>query len=197
MKRRDKIQGLSTDQYQDSGDGSVTAREVRVVGISRRIWAILAIMSLLVVGLAFAYFRAQGALDTSRTTLNQAIEQAKLVEIALKHETEAKEQAIADREQLVKELSSQGDKLAEFSRGEEQAKTQAEQASTGVEAAEKRIMTLRVKLKAAGKEITALTSELEVMRGELDRARADVEIWRSKAEPYGPAGQPAAPPAGQ
>lgn len=190
MKTKNRPKGLSRAEHPGAGEGLMVEPEVRVVGVSRRIWSILVVLLLLVVGLAFVYFRAHTELDRSRIALDQALEQAKLAEIALKHETDAKEQAIADREQLVKELSAQGDKLVEFSRGEEQAKSQAVQASTGVQAAEKRISTLKAKLKSAEKQITGLTAELEVLRTELDQARADVEIWRARAEPYGPSGPP-------
>lgn len=194
MNVKKNLNDLSAEYRSGTAGGPMIEPEVRVVGVSRRIWVVLAVMALLVVALAFAYFRAQGALDRARLALNQSLEQSKLVEISLKLETQAKEQAIADREQLVKELSAQGDKLAEFSRGEEQAKSKAVQASTGVQAAEKRISTLKSKLKSAEKEITVLTAELEVLRTELDRARADVEIWRSRAEPYGQSGTPASQP---
>src|SRR5680860_814963 len=133
MNSKHKLSDLTTGHRPGTDGGAMIGPEVRVIGVSRRIWIILGVMALLVVGLALAYFRAQGALDTTSETLKTAIESAKMAEIALKHETEAKEQAIADREQLVKELSAQGDRLAEFSRGEEQAKTKANQASTGVE----------------------------------------------------------------
>lgn len=83
--------------------------------------------------------------------------------------------------------------MVEFSRGEEQAKSEAVQASSGVEAAQRRIAGLRNKLKAADKTNTALKAELEVLRAELEQTRADVELWRKRAEPYGQS----TPPTGQ
>lgn len=193
MSKSNAQTGLSVDQQDRQGAGPMLEPEVRVVGISRRIWAILAIMGLLAVAFAFAYFRTQGALDSARAALKEAQEKVKVTEIALDLANDAKEQAIADREQLVKELAAQGDKLAEFSRGEEQAKSEAVQASSGVEAAQRRIASLRSKLKAAEKANTALKAELEVLRAELEQARADVELWRERAEPYGQS----TPPTGQ
>lgn len=168
-----------------SGGPPIAGPGERVVGISRRIWTVLAFLLLIAAAAAFAFFRTQGALDTTRAALKEAQTNLNAAQIALRHANEAKTQAIADREQLVKELSAQGDKLAEFSRGEEKAKTQAAQASTGIEAVRRQNKELKKKLAATEKDITALTAELEVTRAALEQARADVELWRSRAEPYG------------
>ncbi len=185
MSRSKNRENITAAGREGTTGAAALAPEVRVVGISRRIWVLLIILTLLFAAAAFAYVRTQGALDTTRTALERALEKTRESEIALRHAIEAKEQAIADKEQLVKELSAQGDKLAEFSRGEEKAKSEAAQAFSGAEAAKKRIAGLKARLTAAEAEITALTAELAVMRTALEKANADVELWRSRAEPYG------------
>jgi uncharacterized coiled-coil protein SlyX len=164
--------------------GSIVEPDSRIVGVSKRIWFLFAVLVLMLAGTGFLYFRAQGALDATRAALGEARAKTKELEIVLSHAVEAKEQATADKELLVKELRVQGSELAEYSRGEEKARSEAAQASTGIEAAEKRSSSLEAKLAEAEKDITALTAELEVTRAELKQAREQLEHLRATSAPY-------------
>lgn len=194
MSRARNKQDLSARQASRRGSGANVSggadTDLRVVGVSRRIWALFGVLVLLACGVAFAFFRAQGALDSSRDALKQARDELAELRVTLKHANEAKENAMADKELLVKELSAQGDKLAEFSRGEEQAKTEAERASSGVKSAKQQVKTLTARLEQAQRDVTALQAELEVTRTELRQALDQIARLKREAAPYTDPNQP-------
>lgn len=181
--RNSARQGLEQHERKETL-ASGTGADVQVIGVSRRIWALLTVLALVACGVAFAFFRAQGALDAARTALSQAQAEIAELRLSLKHATDAREDAMADKELLVKELAAQGEKLAEFSRGEEQAKSQAERASSGVQSAREEINTLKSRLEQAQQNITALTAELEITRTELQGALEEIARLQREAAPY-------------
>lgn len=185
--RRDK-QDLSSRQSsgrQRAGNIAGGAdTDVRVVGVSRRIWVLFGVLVLLASGVAFAFFRSQGALDSTSTALRQARNELAELRISLKHANEATENAMADKELLVKELAAQGEKLAEISLGEEQAKTEAERASSGVKSARQQVKALSSRLEQAQRDVTALQAELEVTRTELRQALEEIVRLKREAAPY-------------
>lgn len=168
------------------------------VSLSLLIWVILAILSGLLIITGFGMFQARGALEKTSAALMRAEGKAKETELALKHALDQKKQALADKRQVILELSKQGNRLAEFSQGAEKAKSALAVAFTGSEAAEKRIAELtrevadlkkslaaarggRNKLKA---EISALKTDLGILRMQLDNTEAELQRSRAAAEPY-------------
>ncbi|GBE43435.1 hypothetical protein BMS3Bbin10_01512 [bacterium BMS3Bbin10] len=168
------------------------------VSVSLLIWAVLAILSGLAIFAGAGMFQARSALDKTSAALARAEGKAKETDLLLKHALDQKEQALADKRQVIKELSAQGNRLAEFSQGEEKAKSALAVAFTGTEAAQKRIAALtrevadlkknlaaarggRSKLTA---EISALKTDLAAARAELEMTRAELQRSRAAAEPY-------------
>lgn len=161
--------------------GLATQPDTRVVGVSRRIWIALAALIFVIGFTGFGMMRANNELDEARAALREARSQAKENSLALKHALAEKEQALADKQHLVKELAAQGNRLAEFSRGEEKAKSKLE---LSAEQADRQLADLKARLAQAERNVTALTAELEMARDEMENARAEMERLRAALEPY-------------
>lgn len=180
-----------------AGRGQAMDAESRV-SVSLRIWAALAILTALLIYTGIGMFQARGELEKTNAALRQAEGKAKEIDLVLKHTLDQKEQALADKQLLMKELSAQGNRLAEFSQGEEKAKSALAVAFTSMEAADKRIAALtrevadlkkslaaarkgRSKLKA---EVSVLKTDLGAMRTELENTQTELQQSRAAAEPY-------------
>ena len=180
-----------------AGPGQAIVVEPRV-SVSLLIWAVLAILSGLAIFAGAGMFQARSALDKTSAALARAEGKAKETDLLLKHALAQKEQALADKRQVIKELSAQGNRLAEFSQGEEKAKSALAVAFTGTEAAQKRIAALtrevadlKKSLTAARKgrsdlsaEISALKTDLEILRAELENTQGELQRAKAAAEPY-------------
>jgi predicted RNase H-like nuclease (RuvC/YqgF family) len=102
--------------------------------------------------------------------------------------------ALNDKQQVIKELGAQGNRLAEFSRDEEKARSALTAVSTGAEATQKSLAKLRAQLRALRKEnaelrtlkaeMVLLTGELDETRLRLEQAEAKLQQLRAAAEPY-------------
>ena len=166
----------------------------RVVGVSRRIWVAFVLLGGLLVYTGFGMF-------TSRSELRELQTRATEAELKLEAAVAANKQAQADKEQVIKELAEQGKRLAEFSRGEEQAKSALAAASSGAEEAEKELAKLKAQLSKAQKqarsgrraqaqlkklkeEVLALQTALDGTRAELEAVQFELE--KVRAEPYSP-----------
>ncbi len=168
------------------------------VSLSLLIWVVLAILSGLLIFTGLGMFQARGELEKTNAALRQVESRANETDLLLKHALAQKEQALADKRQVIKELSAQGNRLAEFSQGEEKAKSALAVAFTGTEAAQKRIaaMTrevadLKKNLAAARKgqsqlkaEFSALKADLAATRAQLANTQAELQRARIAAEPY-------------
>lgn len=180
-----------------AGSGQAMDGQARV-SISLRIWIALAAMSSLLIYTGSQMFQARGELEKTNAALRQAQSKANEAELVLKHALDQKEQALADKTQIMKELSAQGNRLAEFSQGEEEAKSALAIANSGSEAAQKQISALmrnvadlqkslavsrtgRSKLKT---DVDALKTGLRVLRTQLENAEAELQGARAAAQPY-------------
>ena len=176
--------------------GHAVHQETRVVGVSRRIWAALAVLVILLIYTGTSMIGARSDLETVRAAMQQAQAKARENALALENALELKEQALADKRQLVKELAAQGNRLAEFSRQEEKAKSALAHVSSGAEEAEQRISNLQARLAEARgaratleEEVAALQTALDGTRAELEKARAELKRLRSEAAPYSQPGR--------
>lgn len=168
--------------------------EVSRVALSKRIWAVLGVLTLLLIITGTGLFLARGELADVRWALLQAESRAKESELRLKD-------ARDDKQQVFKELSAQGNRLAEFSRSEEKAKSALASISTSTETSEKRLADLKARLAKAQRQLRAerqkndalstikaeavlLTRELDETRATLEQTRMDMERFRALAEPY-------------
>lgn len=185
-----------------AGDGAQAGRmmeaDTRIIGVSKRIWAAFAVLVVALVVTSFFLLRGQGEVAALREALREARSEAKEKSLALEH-------ALADKKDLMKELSTQTERLAEYSRGEEKARSQLEQVSTGAEKAEKQIEKLRARLaktekalasereerKRLEEEVLALQTALDGTRAELETAKAELERLRTTTTPYAPEPQQA------
>jgi chromosome segregation ATPase len=168
--------------------------EVTRVAVSTRIWSLLLVLFLLLAVTAVSLFMSRDELANLRSSLQQAESKARESSLRLKD-------ALDGKQQVIKELAAQGSRLAEFSRGEEKAKSALTAASSGVEANEKALAGLKASLAKTRKQIRALrkenaalstvkaemavlTSELDEMRSKLEQSEAEVSRLRVLAEPY-------------
>lgn len=166
----------------------------RVIGVSRRIWIAFVVLIALLGYTGVSMFMA-------RSELRELRSYARVTKLKLEHVRAEKDQALADKQQIIKELSEQGNRLAEFSRGEEQAKSALAAASSGAEEAEKLLSDLKARLTKAEKlarsasgaqaelkklkeEVLALQTALDGTRAELEATQAELEKARAAAEPY-------------
>lgn len=160
--------------------------DTRVIGVSRRIWTAFAVLIVALTAISFFMLRGQGEIDALRAALQEARSQAKEQALALEH-------ALADKKDLMKELSAQGERIAEFSRGEEKARSALEHASSGAEEVEKRLEKLRARLakteaerKRLKEEVAALQTALDGTRAELEKTIIELERLRAVTTPYAP-----------
>lgn len=168
--------------------------EVSRVALSKRIWAVLGVLTLLLIITGTGLFLARGELADVRWALLQAESRAKDSKLRLKD-------ALNDKQLVIKELSAQGNRLAEFSRGEEKAKSALASISTSAETSEKRLANLKARLAKAQRQLRAerqknaalstikaeavlLTRELDETRATLEQTRVEMERFRALAEPY-------------
>lgn len=168
--------------------------EVTRVAVSTRIWSLLLVLFLLLAVTAVSLFMSRDELVNLRSSLQQAESKARESDLRLKD-------ALDDKQQVIKELAAQGNRLAEFSRGEEKAKSALTAASTGAEENEKAVVGLKARLAKTRKqlrvlrkenaalstikaEMSVLTSELDEMRTKLEQSEAEVSRLRVLAEPY-------------
>ena len=179
------------------GRGKALDAEPRV-SLSLLIWVILAILSALAIFAGLGLFQARSQLAKTSAALVKAESRAKEADLLLKHALDQKELALADKRQMIKELSAQGNRLAKFSQGEEKAKSALAVAFTGTEAAQKRIAALKrevadlKKSLAAARggrnklntEISALKTSLGILRTQLENTQGELQRAKAAAEPY-------------
>ena len=168
--------------------------EVSRVEISARIWAALGILTILLVVTGAGLFMARNELGIVRAALLQAESKAKETDLRLKD-------ALYDKQQVIKELATQGNRIAESSIGEEKARSALAEVSTDAEATQKHLANLKALLAKSQKqvralrkenaqmstlkaEMTVLTGELDETRASLEQTEADLTRLRILAEPY-------------
>lgn len=195
MKTRPTTSSEIPGAGQGIGQGrDVGMDEVSRVAISTRIWAAFGVLTLLLVVTGVGLFMTRGELAGVSSALRQAESRAKESAMRLND-------ALEDKQQVIKELSAQGNRLAEFSRGEEKAISALTAVSTGAEATQKRLGELKARLAKSQRQVRALrrenaalgtvkaelvvlTGELEETRARLEQTRAEMERYRALAEPY-------------
>jgi chromosome segregation ATPase len=140
-------------------------------------------------------FMAWGELESVRSALRQAETRVNEAELRLKD-------ALDDKQQVIREISAQGNRIAESALGEEKARSALTAVSSDAKAVEKRLGALKARLAKSQKQLRALRkenaalstvkAELAVLTGELDETRAmleqtqaEMERYRALAEPYG------------
>ncbi len=168
--------------------------EVSRVAISYRVWAALGVLTLLLGITSVGLLMARSELGGVKTALQQAETSAKESQLRLRD-------ALDDKQQVIKELSAQGNRLAEFSRDEEKARSALTVVSTGAEATQKHVADLKARLAKSRAQVRALrkenaslgtvkaemavlTGELDEMRTRLEQSEAKLNQLRSAAEPY-------------
>lgn len=169
--------------------------EVSRVAVSKRIWAVLGILTILLIITGAGMFMAWGELESFRSALRQAETRVNEAELRLKD-------ALDDKQQVIREISAQGNRIAESALGEEKARSALTAVSSDAKAAEKRLGALKARLAKSQRQLRALRkenaalstvkAELAVLTGELDETRAmleqtqaEMERYRALAEPYG------------
>jgi len=168
--------------------------EVSRVALSKRIWAVLGGLTFLLIITGAGMFMAWGELESLRSALRQAETRVNEAELRLKD-------ALVDKQQVIREISAQGNRIAESALGEEKARTALSAVSSDAKAAEKRLGALKARLAKSQKQIRALrkenaalstvkaelavlTGELDETRARLEQTRAEMERFRALAEPY-------------
>ena len=175
--------------------------DVSRVAISNRIWVALGVLAMLFIFAGVGLFMARGELAGVKSALRQAEGRAKESELRLKD-------ALDDKQQVIRELAAQGNRLAEFSREEEKARSALTAVSSDAEATQKLLADLKSRIAKSQRQVQALRkenaelatvkAEMAVLKGELNKARArleqaETELQRlqSDAEPYRAGSQPA------
>ncbi len=179
--------------------------EVSRVAISARIWAALGILIILLMFTGVGMFMARGELENVRSALQQAEARVKQSDLRLKD-------AMDDKQQVIKELGAQGNRIARSTLGEEQARSALAAVSTDAQASQKRLADLKAHLAKAQRqlralrkenatlstlqeEVAALTGELYETRATLEQTQRELERMRALAEPYSAGAQRTGPPA--
>lgn len=169
--------------------------------ISLRVWIALAALVGLLLVTAGGLLQARSQLGQVRAALLQAETRAEDAELTAKN-------ALADKQQVIKELAAQGHRIAESSLGEEKARSALADATERAEAAEKRAEALAGEVKslkarlATGGGGDALRGEVAALKAELGDARAQLvsmqlELDRLRAQPYGSGPRPPGGPGGR
>ena len=171
--------------------------------VSFRIWTVLAAMAGLLLLAGGGLLQARSELGEVRAALQQAEARAEDAELTA-------ENALADKQQVIKELAAQGDRIAQSSVGEEKARTALAAVTERAEKAEKRAKALAAEVKtlkgrlAKARGADALRGEVASLKAELGDARAqlvsmqlELDRLRAQAQPYpappGPPGPPGPP----
>ncbi|MHA1164901.1 MAG: hypothetical protein ACTSP0_04875 [Alphaproteobacteria bacterium] len=186
--------------------------EVSQAALSKRIWVILTVLAGLLIYTGIGMITAQGQLDGVTSALQRAETRAKETGLKLIDALADKEQALADKQEILREISAQGQRIAESTQGEEKARAALAAVSSGAETAEKNIAArdreiadLKARLarsrtalrKADGArsklmaEVAALKAELRFARTTQENTLAELERLRAAAEPYSPTANPA------
>jgi len=173
--------------------------------LSKRIWAILIVMTGLLVFTGISMITAKGRLEGITSALQRAQTKAKDSEMKLIDALADKEQAMADKQEILREVSAQGQRIAESTQGEEKARAALAAVSTGAQTAEKniaardreiadlkqRLIRTRNKLrKSEGAlnnlrtEIATVKTELRFLRTTQESAMAELKRLKAEAEPY-------------
>ena len=159
---------------QGVGEG---ANEVPRVAISVRVWAVLGILTILLVGTGVGLIKDRGKIKDLKSALQQTQFRVEEADVRIKN-------ALADKNLMIKELSAQGDRLTEFSLSEEQARSELTSVSTGVETSEKRLAKSQRRLRALRRKNAVLTRVLNETRAKQKKTQTEMERYRALAEPY-------------
>jgi len=168
--------------------------EVSRVALSKRIWAVLGGLTILLIITSAGMFMARGELESVRSALRQAETRVNEAELRLKD-------ALVDKQQVIREITAQGNRIAESTLGEEKARSALSALSSDAKAAEKRVGDLKARLAKSQKQLRALrkenaalstvkaelavlTDELDETRARLEQTGAEMERFRALAEPY-------------
>ena len=173
--------------------------------LSKRIWVLLIVMAGLLIYASYGMITARGQLEGVTSALQKSQTRAKENELKLRDALAGKEQALADKQEILKEISAQGQRIAQSTQGEEKARAALAAVSTGAETAEKNIAArdreiadLKARLKRTRNamrkiegsliklktEIATLKTELKFARTTQESALAELERLRVAAEPY-------------
>jgi cell shape-determining protein MreC len=170
--------------------------------LSKRIWVILSVLTGLLIYTGIGMVTARGQLDDVTSALQQAEARAKETGLKLTD-------ALADKQEILKEISAQGQRIAASSQAEEKARAALATASFGAQTAEKNIAArnreiadLKTRLsqaRTASRKAASLKAEVKTLKEALREARsvqdntmAEVERLRAVAEPYSQTANPAA-----
>ncbi len=180
--------------------------------VSKWIWAVLAVLAGLQIYAGIGMYTARGQVESITAALQRAENRVKITGIKLSDALADKEQALADKQEILSEISAQGQRIAESSQGEEKARAALAAVSYGAETAEKTIAAqnseladLKTRLarahsamrKADGNakrlktQITALKSQLDDARAKQENTVGELERLRAAAEPYSTSANPA------
>jgi len=177
--------------------------------LSKRIWVILSVLTGLLIYTGIGMVTARGQLDDVTSALQQAEARAKETGLKLTDALADKDQALADKQEILKEISAQGQRIAASSQAEEKARAALATASFGAQTAEKNIAArdreiadLKTRLsqaRTASRKAASLKAEVKTLKEALREARsvqdntmAEVERLRAVAEPYSQTANPAA-----
>lgn len=180
-----KTKLTETSAMQEPGEGvGEEINKVSRVAISTRVWAVLGILTILLVATGVGLIKVRGKNRDLRSALQQAQFKVEEAEVQI-------ENALADKNLMIKELSAQGDRLTEFSLSEEQARSELTSVTTGVETSEKRLAELKSRLAKSQRRLRALRRKNAVLTRILNETRArqkktqtEMERYRALAEPY-------------
>jgi len=166
---------------QGVGEG---VNKVSRVAISTRVWAVLGILTILLVATGVGLIKARGKIKNLKSALQLAQFRVEETDVQIKN-------ALADKNLMIKELSAQGDRLTEFSLSEEQARSELTSVTTGVETSEMRLTDLKSRLAKSQRRLRALRRKNAVLTRVLNETRArqkktqtEMERYRALAEPY-------------
>lgn len=194
-----------TDQSSAMPEAGQGLDENSRAALSKRIWAILIVMIGLLIFTGISMITAKSQLEGITSALQHAQTKAKDSELKLMDALADKEQAMADKQEILREISAQGQRIAESTQGEEKAKAALAVVSSGAQTAEKNIAVrdreiadLKGRLtrthnklrKAEGAlnnlrtEIATVKTELRFMRTTQESAVAELERLKAEAEPY-------------
>lgn len=200
-----RTRSRASARRQRLGDSPATDVEAYQVAVSTRIWVLLGLLGILLVIAAGGWLWAQNRLADAQTALREAQESVAKTELLL-------ENALADKDHLIKELAAQGAIIAQSSRGEEKARVELEAAASEAQQAGQQVGALKAEigrlkkrlteLRREGGDASRLRAELETLtaanqelRARLESALSEIERLTA-AQPYSaPAVQPQATPA--
>lgn len=173
------------------------------VSVSMRVWLALGVLVALLIYTSISMFLARSELNEAKASLAAAEAKVKENDLMLKN-------ALADKEQVMKELAVQGSLIAQSSRGEEKARSElatltesAEEAQQRAAALAKQVKSLKAQLATARKRNAAVAgiredsenmkTAIADLRARLQSALTEIERLRPLAEPYGQTSPPVAP----